>query len=246
MAEQRETGKTDRGHDEELGTLVQLPSGPRKRRSRAGRKPVSAAYQLPDAPPEPGDLRDIRRDTEEPTPPDDTWSFENLVESDSYSRQSFYTQSTVDDQASQVVSFSLSTTVLHQIQALVQQRRFAPIQTQQDMFRDAVHHRLHDYHLMMNLPSDDDRSRDMARTIALVSMASALADESRRYNEAKSMHDVVRSRIEELSEANDLRGLQRLIEKTMPHADFMEEPWGGRMRVMLIQEAGRIDMEIDD
>jgi hypothetical protein len=212
------------------------------RSSRTG--PPSEAYRLPDPPPEPSEIYDPRDPDNEPVPHADHWTFEALVESDSYSKEHFYPSSSHNGETSTQLRFAVSAAVYHRIQTIIQQRRFPQITTHQDLVRDAIHHRLYDYEMMLNRPNDDPDAIETNRILHMAIMSSRLERRIQQRKEAELLHDRVKEELAVLAEVGDDRAARLLIEETLPDVPYMERPWGERLLGVLEKEAERLGIEI--
>lgn len=183
-------------------------------------------YQLPDAPPEPGDLYD----TDEPVLPDEAWSHENILESETYSKSMFYTQASHGDETTRQVKASLSNSVMRLMSAIVEQRRFPQIGTKSDIVRDAIHHRLHDYALMLNSPQDAELTSRIEKSLSIAALSSSLQLEQELFEQSRGLYEDVKQRVESLRSAGNLRGAVRVLERAASELDNMEEPWASRLR----------------
>lgn len=197
----------------------------RREGKRITTRPISP-YQIPDAPPEPGYFHHL----DEPAPSDESWSHEAILESESYSRSMFYTQSSHTDEQTVTVKFAVSKSVVRRVEEIIEQRRFPELAVKADIFRDGLHHRLHDYALMMNQPRDDEIVSRIERTLSLVSLTSALNDQQALYDQSKELYETVCQRVEALRHAGNARGLERVLKDAASELDNMEEPWASKLR----------------
>lgn len=228
-------GADDSGHAAKVTRLTPRHLQASEEKDRGQRSSLTRSpYQIPDAPPEP---RELSRD-DEPAPPDESWSHETILESESYTRSAFYTQSSHGDEQTVVMKFAISKSVMRRFEEIVEQRRFPELAVKADAFRDAAHHRLHDYALMMNQPRDAEMVSRIEKTLSVVALTNALQDQQAHYERSKELYDTVRLRIEALREANNTRGIERVLRDAAGEIDNLEEPWASRLRAFVEMNGG--------
>jgi hypothetical protein len=233
--------------DRREGRLVAIPGqgeGPgHSGRSRAGRR-VSDTYRLPDPPPEPSEIYDPRDSDNEPAPHPDHWSTESLIESDTYSKSSFYPKTSHEGEDSIQTRFAFSSAAHHLAQTIVQQRRFPQITTMQDLIRDAIHHRLHDYAMMMNRPSDDPDVVEMERVLSEVMFANRLAMEQAKRESAKALYGKLAEEVSHHQKSGNDNKMRRLVRQSIPHITRMDEEWRDQAMELIEPHARRLGIEI--
>lgn len=144
------------------------------------------------------------------------------TENSGYSRDEFYTASRSSDGMSMQKSVTIPAHIGSQIAALVQSGRL-PYKTQEDFWRDAAHHRLHDLDEMGALGPEASRrialwrrQEELERRAAEVEATERLIAETQAMvNRARGIPDWVL--------------LEQVVRDAREAAAGMHEPWSSKM-----------------
>lgn len=139
-----------------------------------------------------------------------------------YSREEFYTSSRSADGQSVTLSVTVPAHMASQLAALIQSGKL-PVRTREDVVRDALHHRLHDYEEFGLLDFES------TRRIALWRRQEELERHRAEVESTEHLIESTRALVQEARGKNDMVLLEKVAREAREAAADLHEPWRGRL-----------------